>query len=366
MMTPRRKQLVLRATSQPSDLSKALIPYQPSGKSLTARMRNLASNHTMTSLTQPEKMSCEFKAPKSTPSAIPPTVSFSNQSKYLFGILVTVTVLAALNSMVVFPSKCDSTALSVDLKALGNVLMHELYGQPVAVEVIMEHLEEFQVNVDQLAVYVLFGGIGTGKTWTTHLIRKSLPDRVNQVTIHLSPWSSLDDMVNHVRRGIRYCCRWNFLFIEDSDYSNLRQIEVLLEMLSEIGQHNGSCLYHPRKVVVMFTSGRGQKELAHLALRHFQQPEKKEKLTQEASQLLSSPLTDCMVRKNISFIPVPYFPLSKREVWRCIERDLIRKKKVQSVEAVDFVLKNLRFVPEEFEYFAASGCKPVSSQVNLL
>ena len=61
MMTPRRKQLVLRATSQPSDLSKALIPYQPSGKALTAGMRNLASNHTMTSPTQPEKISCEFK-----------------------------------------------------------------------------------------------------------------------------------------------------------------------------------------------------------------------------------------------------------------------------------------------------------------
>lgn len=357
---------MLRAASQTSDLSKALILYQPPGKSLTAGMRNLVSNQIINSPTQPNQISCENKAPKSIPSAIPPTVLFSNHSKYLFGVLVTLVALAALNSLILLPTKCDSTALSVDLKVLGNALRHQLYGQPVAVEVVLNHLQEFQVNVDQLAVYILYGGIGTGKTWTTHLIRQSLPDGVNQVTIHLSPWSSLDEIVHQVRHVIYFCCRWNFIFIEDSDYSGPHQIEVLLEMFSEIGQHNDSCLNHPRKVVVMFTSGRGQKELAHLALQHFQQPEMNEKLTQEASKFLSSPLKDSLARKNISFTPVPYFPLSKKDVCRCIERDLIRKKNVQSVEAVDFVLKNLRFVPEELEYFAASGCKPVSSQVNLL
>lgn len=184
------------------------------------------------------------------------------------------------------------------------------------------------------------------------------------MNLHLESWTSVEKM-EQIFYGIQ-CCSWNFIFIEDSDDASNHQIEMLAYMLSHI-RKNSSCHYH--KVVVMLTSTYGSRELARLLYDEIENTGSRTTLTntrlQETANQVTSPLINSLLLAKVPFTPVPYLPLGKREVEHCILHDFAAKKQQASQEVIDNILSHLRFEPSRLEYFSVSGCKRVSTQVNV-
>lgn len=368
-MTSSRRKLALK--TQPGDLSKALILYQPFPGKLSFG-RNLALSTDPVKECKPDiqqlETQCETKTKKqykqtcdkSDPKKLSPGNRFS-----LGFVVVAVVIFSLISSIIRDDDICESSnSMTIDLKLLSSELKTNLFGQELAVTTIANVLEEFQVTVEQLTVLVLLGGSGTGKTWTNHLIGNSLPEHANQATLHLGPWSSSQE-IERAFKSLE-CCRWNFFFIEDSDYADNQQIETVLDWAVYVNQ-NISCSH--RKIVVILTSNYGQKEFAELLLQERENSGTRWTMNlvnlQEAASKLTSPLINAFAQRRLHFTPVPYLPLEKMQLEQCIRQDLMFKKKSASVDVINKITQHFQFVPPQKKYFVTSGCKTVSTFVNL-
>lgn len=160
---PRRK-LFLKRRVEKSDLSKALIVYQPFDKSRYGR--NLAffstpSNSEVQNPPQPKEQKTKLKESSS---------SSPNQLNVIICLSLVLCLIYfgydSLSSL--FSEKnCQLSSVTINLELLSK----QLYGQPTAIHLIKKELEELEVTIDHLAVFILLGGIGTGKTWTIQLVR---------------------------------------------------------------------------------------------------------------------------------------------------------------------------------------------------
>ena len=119
----------------------------------------------------------------------------------------------------------------------------------------------------------------------------------------------------------------------------------------------------------MLTSNYGQKELALQLYEEVQVIGSLSRFSstrlQETLHKVTSPLIAALKDRKIPFTLVPYLPLGKAEVKRCILHDMAVKKRSASQEVIQNIMRDIRFLPPHLEYFAASGCKSVSNQVNL-
>lgn len=370
--TTARKKLELK--TQYGDLSKALIPYRPLGKLTFARNLVVTTDPVKDCKPDIQNVKVEAKLKKEKqfnetcekPGHCSKKLSLCFGNRFTLGISVVAVVIFSLISPNIRDyDLCESSnSTTLNLKFLINELKTNLYGQALAIKTIADVLEEFQVTVEHLTVLVLLGGSGTGKTWTNYLIGNSLPEHANRLTLHLGPWSSSQE-IDGAFKSLE-CCRWNFLFIEDSDYADNQQIETVLDQLFGINQ-NISC--NRRKIVVILTSNYGQKEFTELLL---QEREKSgTRLTinhlnvRETAIKLTSPLIDAFVQRGLHFTPVPYLPLEKMQLEQCIHHDLMLKKKSGSAVLLSKVMEHFRFFPSRKKYFVSSGCKTVSTFVNL-
>lgn len=379
-----------RTSIDHSDLSKAVVLYHPypgkqaigrnlvssdhlnniprkanpNGFNITEKREKLMTKSQIPTLTQQSEHS-DFKGTECISIKCISTSFTLQKHSFLVFLLVAITVILLFSSSIV-NDKCEPGSVTIDLKLLQNKLGTLIYGQTIAIKTIFNVLEELEVTVQHLAVFVLLGGTGTGKTWTTYLIENSVPQSVKIIRLHLGPWSNPQEIEERFR-NIDECCRWNFLFIEDSDYASKLQIEKLLDLVSVV-RENTSCSHG--KVIVMLTSNYGQKEFVEFLSKD---REKMKTMSSTATQLrvqetiskVTSPLLDALTWRNIPFTAVPYLPLEKTQLEKCIHFDLSTKNKSSSSELVSKVIQHFRFIPPQKEYFVESGCKTVSSHVNL-
>lgn len=364
--TSSRRKLVLK-TNTPSDLSKALVLYQPfpGGQCVG---RNLVLNadtecKPARHLLKPKiKTESKEKIKKTHEKSDPKKSSYSNM--FLLGMVLAVTVILSLTRSNRDRDLCDTKSMVVDLKLLKHELTTNLYGQFSADTSIINALEEFQVTDEQMKVLILLGGPGTGKTWTTHLIANSMSEKTNQVSLHLGPWSSLQEIQAAFNK--LKCCRWNFIFIEDSDYADSQQIGTLVDMVSSVSQ-NISCAR--QKIVMILTSNYGQKEFAKLLFRELERLGTRYTVShediRETVKKLTSPLINGFAQRKVPFIPIPYLPLEKMQLEQCIHNDLVLKKKVAPPDVINKIIQHFRFFPAPKDYFVVAGCKTVPTFVNL-
>ena len=121
---------------------------------------------------------------------------------------------------------------------------------------------------------------------------------------------------------------------------------------------------------MMFTSSYGQNELdqiLHRKIGHESEVTNKPYSSEilDAVKELASPIITVLKLSNLNYTSVPYLPLGKEEIEACIVADLLAKKRKISQSLIDRIMANIQFWPFHSKQFAESGCKPVSTQVNL-
>jgi hypothetical protein len=72
-----------------------------------------------------------------------------------------------------------------------------------------------------------------------------------------------------------------------------------------------------------------------------------------------------LLEKNLVSALIPFLPMERQHVKRCIEDDLRNKKKEVTEKIVNRVADMLQYYPDDTKLFAKSGCKPVSQKVDL-
>lgn len=372
-----RRKLNIKGSLLPnSDVSKAVVLYKPQhGKHHFGR-NLVSSNGKLNSMSSERKPPIECFSVQHIKQEVPINVSSTNKESNLYSpskaitlILLTALLLTTV-IIIISPEQtrdnCENAWSGLNFKLLKTQLDSQLYGQPLAVDTIVGVLEEFQVTVEQVAVLVLLGGTGTGKTWTLQLIRNHMAGNANTVHLHLGQWSNTKEL-NEAFKSVDKCCKLNFLFVEDSDYAATQQIKDLKDLLLNLNR-NSSCSHG--KVVVVFTTNYGQKELAELLLHEREQSGSRWTISKsrvdEALAGLNSPLLKTLKLQDIPHTQVPYFPIEKTQIKQCIVHNFLSKQKsLPSSDLVEKITSHVRFFPPMTEYFAASGCKNIDSLVNL-
>ena len=95
------------------------------------------------------------------------------------------------------------------------------------------------------------------------------------------------------------------------------------------------------------------------------------KMSEDIKGLLG-PLNDMQYSDaQISVDVVPYLPLGRESVRRCVAWTLVNKHNLhlsmyEVRKAADMILEQLQFYNSEYPIFSAFGCKQVASKVDLL
>jgi len=356
-ITPSRRKLVLKRRAIESDVTKAVILYQPPEK-----IRSFGRNLTTSNNEQKFIKTLNHSNTTREPTKNSRKRHASSRIYVIFFLIVTIIVISVFVCKAPHHS-CLPNSLETDFTIVGNELRKFLYGQNVAINIITETLEEMHATVENIAIFLLYGGQGTGKTWTTHLVSRSLSENVKQIHLHLELLSS-QEILNQLEN--LQCCKWNFLFIEDLDYVSSSKVELIAKLLGKINKRT-EC---PNlKVIVMLISNAGQQELTKVLFQQLQSGLTRQSIElsrlNDSEKLLKSPVVSALNNNHVRLIPVPYFPLGREEVEMCIMQDLRQKRKEMSVSLVQEIMKNIQFFPSKLEFFAVSGCKMVSTKVNM-
>lgn len=356
-----RRKLVLKVEVKQSDLSKAVVLYQPPdkniviGRSLTACDINLREEQIFSKSSQAGHIffSTNPEDQKRAP--------FSWKQILFVLVIIYMLLLTGWQTNTSHDPNCDCHSGIVDFSFLKDTLKKRLYGQEIAARTIIDELEQLQVTVTWKSIALLFGPSGTGKTWTTRLISSSLPVNAKQIKIHLDLKSPLE--IEGILNSIS-CCHFTFVLIEDSDFANQHQIGALVKWLAV----NRTSRYpSSQKLFILLTSNFAELQVyeAFLKNNHRNRSFSGASLLADAERS-NSLLVSSMDAAGLEFTPIPYFPLEKNHVELCVRDDLMAKSKWPTTQqTLARILENIRFLPPGLDHYAASGCKNVATQVNL-
>ena len=73
-----------------------------------------------------------------------------------------------------------------------------------------------------------------------------------------------------------------------------------------------------------------------------------------------------LIEKNLVDYFIPFLPMERTQVKQCAEEDMKAKNHVPTANNLDLVADEMQYYPEEEQIFSTSGCKKVSSKVDLI
>ena len=162
-------------------------------------------------------------------------------------------------------------------------------------------------------------------------------------------------------------CAINLVIIDEIEKASddvLQGIELLLEKFVKLRLNS-------TRVIVLLLSSSGGTQINKFLYHHISNALERESITSldilkvleatEAQWFLS-----LHARGLIKSI-VPFLPLEKRHVARCVEKDIETKHDTcANPHIVAEVLKELTFFPQENPVFSSAGCRKVGTKVDLV
>ena len=72
-----------------------------------------------------------------------------------------------------------------------------------------------------------------------------------------------------------------------------------------------------------------------------------------------------LIESNVISAFVPFLPLERSHVKRCVEDELRRKKLAVTSEKQNNIADQLSYFPPDIKLFSKSGCKKISEKVDI-
>lgn len=130
-----------------------------------------------------------------------------------------------------------------------------------------------------------------------------------------------------------------------------------------------------RKAVFIFLSNTGGKEITMKALSQWEAGRAREEITyQDLEEILNMVAFNeqgglhksSIVEKSLVDAYVPFLPMERRHVLRCIQREAEARNRTITPELEQAVADSLAYWPPDTKIFSTSGCKRVANKLDLL
>ncbi|XP_068167431.1 prosalusin [Antennarius striatus] len=264
-------------------------------------------------------------------------------------------------------------------------LYKNLYGQHLAQDIISEEVGRFLQNKSPERPLVLsfHGSSGTGKTLVSSMLGNHLygsamsspyihqfvptlhfpsPDRVEEYR---------EDLKNWVQGNLTKCARSVFMF-DEMEKMAPGIIDVLEPFL---GPSHVVFRTNYRKAIYIFISTTGGEVINKLALDNRLAGRDREEIKmadlQEAiaqtvyNSNTSGFFNSSIIQQKLITGYVPFLPLSRRHVERCVQSQLCVQGSCSRSDVVKAVVDDMIYTPDQGQYFSTTGCKTVPAKINL-
>ncbi|XP_062567718.1 torsin-1A-like [Saccostrea cucullata] len=283
-----------------------------------------------------------------------------------------------------FKECCPADWAHLDATALREDLQTRVFGQDLAIDVIMKHLRAHMTKDPTRALALSFhGGTGTGKNHVSRIIAEGLyQEGMRSKYVHFISATKefphvyqvplyKDKLKELVENSVKDCERSLFIF-DEIDKMPPGLIDTLTPYL-DFNEHLSGTDY--RKAIFLFLSNTAGKEIFHYTLEH--QFSRERIGLNEMEQLISKVtvntnsngmyLSDVIIKHLITAF-VPFLPLKRKHVKKCIKDYLVARNynKRDSVpeEIVQKIMRELIFFPDDTQIFSVTGCKRVPDKVD--
>ncbi|KAJ7374366.1 hypothetical protein OS493_007463 [Desmophyllum pertusum] len=282
---------------------------------------------------------------------------------------------------------CLDSEFSRNVSGIGISLKAELYGQHIAQKIVTSALKNHFDNKHDIRkplVLSFHGWTGIGKNFVSTIItehffkRKTLSPFVHKFIIplhfpHKSEVVSYNEQLQRwIRGNISHCSKGGVFIFDEMDKIHNGVMDTIKDTILDYRGKKPEAGY--RNVVFIFLSNSGGEAINQHVLKHVLDGKLRESLTLSELEIIfqgiakSTPdvwFADLLKSEVIDHL-VPFLPLERTHVKQCIRRDLVKKGFHVKEALVTQIADQMEYFPERYEFFSVSGCKKVSSRVDVV
>ncbi|XP_015766219.1 PREDICTED: uncharacterized protein LOC107345051 [Acropora digitifera] len=262
---------------------------------------------------------------------------------------------------------CLDSEFVKNISGIGDALKEKLYGQHIAQKIITVALQNHfnKNNARKPLVLSFHGWTGTGKNYvssiiTEHIFKHKMHSSFLHkfiVPLHFPHKSE----VNTYNERIKQWIRGNILGM----------MGTIKDAILDFRGKSPSAGY--QNMVFIFLSNSGGQAINEHVLRHIFDGKLRESLTlSELENLFYKMTRDTpdmwfadLVKEDVIDHIVPFLPLERMHIKQCIRKDLRNKGFNFKETIVTDVADQMEYFPPGHEFFSVSGCKKVSSRVDV-
>ena len=261
----------------------------------------------------------------------------------------------------------------VNVSLIQGHLSQELYGQHIAAEVLVQQLSDHcdvEERYSRPLVLSLHGWTGGGKSLASSLVAREFPaENVHEIIVPLHfPHAADGDLyaarLNASIMSHAQSCDKHLFIIDDVDKATWDFPSALRSTLLQL---RATKLQHAT-VVIMLLSNTGASDINKFSLGWLS-------AGQSRDSLKHKDLHDILLRhrswhtelyqEGLLTALVPFLPLEQSHVEQCVQHDLQVKGHKVRPDVIEKVVNDILFFPPSSPVFAASGCRKVTTLVDL-
>ncbi|XP_077986795.1 torsin-1A-like [Glandiceps talaboti] len=284
-----------------------------------------------------------------------------------------------------FKECCPKNWNEANITALQNTLATKLHGQHLVKDVVLNTIKGHIRNPNPVKALTLsfHGWTGGGKNYVSRFIAESLfKEGMNSKYVHLIVATLHfphkrhiatyeDELRDWIRSNVTQCGTQLFIF-DEMDKMPPGLIDALkpfLEHYTEIGGVDY------RKNIFLFLSNSGGNDITTKTYNYWKEGKKREEITvKEMDELLHVNAFNeegglwhsGLIEKHLIDFFVPFLPMERSHVMKCIEDDLNAKGHPKDKNIIRQVADELQYFPPDSKLYSKSGCKRVSQKVDLI
>ena len=310
------------------------------------------------------------------------------RSKWWLLKMCLIFALCALSLSVYFHvnphSLCLDSEFSKNISGIGITLRTELYGQHIAQKLVTSALKNhFNKQVLRKPLVLSFHGwTGIGKNFVSNIITEHLFKRKTEspfvhkfiIPLHFPHESEVENynvqLQRWVKGNISQCSKGGLFIFDEMDKIHHGMMDTIKDAILD---YRGKKAFYGN-VVFIFLSNSGGEAINRHVLNHALEGKLRESLTLSELEIIFHGIVkrvpdvwfaDLLKSEVIDHL-IPFLPLERTHVKQCIRRDLIKKGFQVKEALVTEIADQMEYFPERYEFFSVSGCKKVSSRVDVV
>ena len=279
---------------------------------------------------------------------------------------------------------CLDSEFSKNISGIGSTLKTELYGQHIAQKLVTSALKNhFNKQVVRKPLVLSFHGwTGIGKNFVSNIITEHLFKRKTHspfvhkfiIPLHFPHESEVENynvqLQRWVKGNISQCSKGGLFIFDEMDKIHHGMMDTIKDAILD---YRGKKAVHGN-VVFIFLSNSGGEAINRHVLNHVLEGKLRESLTLSELEIIFHGIVkrvqdvwfaDLLKSEVIDHL-VPFLPLERTHIKQCIRRDLIKKGFQVKEALVTEIADQMEYFPERYEFFSVSGCKKVSSRVDVV